>query len=46
MIEYIANYTYVKSNSTKLFTAVLLPNSTDKFPVVIVRSPYVDLYEN
>lgn len=46
MIKYIADYKYVESDNVKLFTVVLLPDSTDKFPVVIVRSPYVDKYEN
>ena len=46
MIKYVADYCYVDSKETKLFTVVLLPNATDKFPVVIVRNPYVDKFEN
>lgn len=46
MINYVANYQYIESKNTKLFTVVLLPNSTDTFPTVIVRTPYVDRYEN
>lgn len=46
MMKYVADYCYVDSKETKLFTVVLLPNATDKFPVVIVRNPYVDKFEN
>ena len=46
MITYVADYHYVDSNETKLFTVVLLPESTGKFPVVIERNPYVDKFEN
>ncbi len=45
MINYVADYYYVDSKETKLFTVVLLPGSTGKFPVVIVRTPYVDKFE-
>jgi len=38
-------YEYVPSGSVRLFTAILLPNATEKFPVVILRNPYVDKYE-
>ena len=46
MVKYTADYKYIESNGTKLFTVVLLPEATGKFPVVLVRSPYVDSYEN
>lgn len=46
MINYAADYKYIESQGTKLFTVVLLPDSAGKFPVVIIRSPYVDSYEN
>ena len=46
MVKYVADYKYIKSEGIKLFTVVLLPDSTGKFPVVIIRSPYVDIYEN
>ncbi len=46
MIKFKADYTYVNSNATKLFTVILLPDSAGKFPVVIIRSPYVDKFEN
>lgn len=46
MINYVADYKYIESNGVKLFTVVLLPDSAEKFPVVIIRSPYVDSYEN
>ena len=36
----------MESNGIKLFTVVLLPDITEKFPVVIVRNPYVDGCEN
>lgn len=46
MVKYVADYKYIKSEGIKLFTVVLLPDSIGKFPVVIIRSPYVDRYEN
>lgn len=46
MINYVADYYYVNSEETKLFTVVLLPESMGKFPAVIVRTPYVDRFEN
>lgn len=46
MIKFKADYYYVDSKEAKLFTVVLLPKSTGKFPVVIVRCPYVDKFEN
>ena len=46
MEKYIADYHYVDANGTKLFTVVLLPNAQDKFPVVVLRNPYVDIHEN
>lgn len=45
MIEYRADYSYVISNDTRLFTAILLPDDRGKFPCVIVRTPYVDALE-
>ena len=46
MEKYVADYTYTESEGLKLFTAVLLPDAEGKFPVIIMRSPYVDRYEN
>lgn len=46
MINYVADYCYVDEKEKKLFTVVLLPNQTEKFPVVVMRNPYVDCYEN
>ncbi len=46
MINYAADYKYINSNDVKLFTVTLLPDATGKFPVVIIRNPYVDEYEN
>jgi len=45
MINYAANYEYVESDGIKLFTVILLPNAADKFPVVLMRTPYVDKFE-
>jgi len=45
-MKYVVDYIYLESKETKLFTVVLLPESTGKFPVVIVRTPYVDRFEN
>jgi len=39
-------FSYVNTLGTKLFTVICLPNATDKFPTVILRSPYVDYAEN
>ena len=46
MIKYSADYTYIESDGVKLFTVILLPDSSGKFPVVVFRNPYVDIYEN
>lgn len=46
MIKFKADYTFIVSNGIKLFTAILLPDGKGKFPVVIMRSPYVDKCEN
>lgn len=46
MLNYKADFTYVPSGNEKLFTVILLPDSMGKFPVVVIRSPYADKYEN
>lgn len=46
MLNYVADYQYVESRGVKLFTAILSPDRNGKFPVVIVRTPYVDKFEN
>lgn len=46
MINYIADYKYIENDGIKLFTTALLPKSVSKSPVVIIRSLYVDGYEN
>ena len=46
MVNYVSDHEYIDCSGAKLFTVVLLPDSTGKFPVIIVRSPYVDSYEN
>ncbi len=45
MIKYVADYKYIESDGTKLFTVILLPNATEKFPVILIRDPYVDKFE-
>ena len=45
MINYVTDYKYIENDGLKLFTVILLPEPTGKFPVVIVRNPYVDSYE-
>ena len=45
MTEYTYSYEYVISKGTRLFTAVLLPDEKNKFPSVIIRTPYVDTLE-
>ncbi|MBQ8391294.1 MAG: CocE/NonD family hydrolase [Clostridia bacterium] len=44
--NYKAGYTYISFKQAELFTMYLLPNEKGKFPVVIIRTPYVDKYEN
>jgi len=45
-IVYSSYYNYITVNGADLFTIVLLPNNSEKFPVIIRRSPYVDAFEN
>lgn len=40
-MQYHGDYTYLKSEGTDLFTAFLTPKKDGKFPVVIIRDPYV-----
>lgn len=44
MFPYLSDYSYIETGSAYLFTAVLLPAGAQKFPVVVMRSPYVDKY--
>ena len=46
MITYTMDPSYILSESVRLFTVVLRPDSDGKFPTVVVRTPYVDSYEN
>ena len=46
MIKYTGSYEYIESCGNKLFTAILLPDKTGKFPVVIMRNPYVNAFED
>lgn len=41
-----SQWTYLDMEGTQLFTMVLLPQKTGRFPVVIMRLPYVDYHEN
>ena len=45
MINYKADYTYLESGDAKIFTMYLLPDEKGKFPVILMRSPYVDSEE-
>ncbi len=44
--DYKGFYEYLEADSAKLFTVVLLPKTSERFPVVIIRTPYVDAFEN
>ena len=46
MIEYKTDFTYLISQDCRLFTVSLIPHAEGKFPTVIIRTPYVDMYEN
>lgn len=46
MISYQADYAYLPSGGEKIFTVTLLPDAKGNFPVVLMRTPYVDNYEN
>lgn len=46
MVDFVADYQYIQSDDAKLFTVILLPELSWKGPVVAIRSPYVDIYEN
>lgn len=43
---YKVSYEYIVSGNEKLFTVILLPGDSGKFPVVIIRTPYVTKYGN
>ncbi len=40
------SYKYVLSEKVKLFTVILLPDKHNQYPTVVMRSPYVDIYED
>ena len=46
MIPYTMDTAYIPSESVRLFTVVLRPDSSGQFPTVVVRTPYVDSYES
>ena len=46
MFNYYSDYHYLKSGTATLFTVVLVPDRNKKYPIVVVRTPYVDKYEN
>lgn len=41
-----SEYFYIDTNGTRLFTAVLKPAESGRFPVVILRNPYVDYWQH
>ncbi len=41
-----ANFEYLIQESTKLLTVVLLSTTGGRSPTVVIRSPYVDRFEN
>ena len=45
-IKFTAYYDYLVVNEANLFTIVLVPDEIRKVPVIIVRNPYVDEFEN
>lgn len=45
MEQYHAYHTYLNLDGAALFTAVCLPRAAERFPTVIMRSPYVDKWE-
>ncbi len=42
---FFVDFTYVQTDGINLFTVIMLPEKTGKFPVVVVRNPYVDEFE-
>ena len=46
MLNFNVSHSYIKSENIKLFTVALTPDKHGKYPAVIIRSPYVDVYEN
>lgn len=46
MFSFKCDFTYLTSGNERLFTVYLLPDGNRKFPTVVIRSPYVDKYEN
>jgi len=46
MSEHTVRYEYITVNGAELFTLILTPEKCGRFPTVIMRSPYVDTYEN
>lgn len=45
MLSYCCDYCYLPVDGAELFTITLLPEKEGKFPVVILRTPYVDVWE-
>ncbi len=46
MFNYFSDYYYLKAKSAELFTVTLTPDKVGTYPIVVVRTPYVDGYEN
>lgn len=45
-MAHCCKYYYVQADGAELFTTVCLPEENGKFPTIVMRSPYVDMYEN
>lgn len=46
MFNYFSEYYYLKAKSAELFTVALAPDGYGTYPIVVIRTPYVDEYEN
>jgi len=46
MSDFSVMYEYLESSGYKLFTAILKPSDEGKYPVIIMRNPYLEMYEN
>jgi len=44
--DFPVTYEYLESDGYRLFTAILKPSEEGKFPTVIMRNPYLEMYEN
>jgi predicted acyl esterase len=44
-MEHTAHFKYLISKNTRLFTVIILPCENGRFPCVVVRTPYVEAFE-